>query len=89
VYREFAVRLGWVGQCRRRYQVQWWDSPLAIEIPCGEPVLQTKFLDHGAFEGLQHTAHTTPGLGSLYTIAGKPSNSWKDLRSEFGSIFSF
>jgi hypothetical protein len=62
---------------------------MATEIPCGDRVLQTRFLDRGPFERLQYTTHATPELGSLYAIAGKPWNSWKDLRLEFGPIFSF
>jgi hypothetical protein len=42
-----------------------------------------------AFEQYQYTTRATPDVGALYTIAGKPSNSWKDLRLEFGPTFSF
>ncbi len=42
-----------------------------------------------AFEQSQYKTLATPDVGGLYTIAGKPSNSWKDNRTEFGPIFSF
>jgi len=40
--------------------------------------------------GLEESIYATrlkPGL--TYTIAGKPSNEWQDLRTEFGPIFTF
>lgn len=42
-----------------------------------------------AFEQSQYKTLATPDVGALYTIAGKPSNSWKDNRTEFGPIFRF
>jgi hypothetical protein len=42
-----------------------------------------------AFEESQYQTTNTPDRGSLYVIAGQPSNKWKDNRSEFGPIFTF
>jgi hypothetical protein len=66
----------------------------------GIPLSQSKFLAgtvyyklnnwiQFGFEESQYTTYATPEVGSIYTVAGKSSNSWKDLRSEFGPIFSF
>jgi hypothetical protein len=41
------------------------------------------------FEQSYYATRTTPDLGTLYVIAGKPSFQWQDQRSEFGPIFTF
>lgn len=41
------------------------------------------------FEQSVYTDHIIPELGDLYTIAGRPSSSWVDHRTEFGPIFTF
>jgi len=42
-----------------------------------------------ALEQSQYQTTLTPDIGPAYTIAGQPSNKWKDNRTEFGPIFSF
>jgi hypothetical protein len=41
------------------------------------------------FEQSMYADHIIPELGGLYTIAGTPSRTWIDHRSEFGPIFTF
>jgi len=41
------------------------------------------------FEQSYYGVRTTPELGTLYVIAGKPSHLWQDHRTEFGPIFTF
>jgi hypothetical protein len=41
------------------------------------------------FEQSYYATRTTPDLGTLYVIAGKPSHQWQDQRTEFGPIFTF
>jgi len=41
------------------------------------------------YEQSYYAARTVPELGPLYVIAGQPSRLWKDVRSEFGPIFTF
>jgi hypothetical protein len=38
---------------------------------------------------LEPTYPIAPGVLNQYTIAGKPSNEWRDSRTEFGPIFTF
>jgi hypothetical protein len=42
-----------------------------------------------AFEQSQYQTTLLPDIGPAYSIAGSPSNKWKDQRTEFGPIFTF
>lgn len=42
-----------------------------------------------SFEQSQYQTTLLPDIGPAYTIAGHPSNKWKDNRTEFGPIFTF
>ncbi|MGA7575072.1 MAG: hypothetical protein WBV31_08535 [Terriglobales bacterium] len=42
-----------------------------------------------AFEQSQYQTSLLPDIGNAYLIAGRPSDKWKDNRTEFGPIFTF
>ena len=42
-----------------------------------------------AIEQSQYQTKLLPEIGNAYVIAGKPSDKWKDQRTEFGPIFTF
>ncbi|HUK48805.1 MAG TPA: hypothetical protein VLW06_14475 [Terriglobales bacterium] len=42
-----------------------------------------------AVEQSRYAAHIIPELGPAYVIAGNPSRTWQDQRTEFGPVFTF